>query len=95
MAKGGTTLKPRSVHFGRPLLAWRTQRKQGAPIGRALFALHTSRPQLIAAWHQGSSLDAAAAKRLWDTHPWQLINPPEDVAECLAGGQTLVAIGRP
>lgn len=95
MAKGGTTLKPRSVHFGRTLLAWRHQRKRGAPIGRALFALHTSRPQLIAAWHLGSSLDAAAAQRLWDAHPWQLINPPEDVAQYLAGGQSLLAVGRP
>jgi hypothetical protein len=95
MAQGGINLKPRSVHFGRPLLAWRPQRKRGAPVGRALFALHCSRPHLIAAWYQGSTLDAAAAQQLWDAHPWQLIDPPEDVAECLTGGQVLGAFIRP
>ncbi|MEN9541377.1 MAG: hypothetical protein RLZZ459_1468 [Cyanobacteriota bacterium] len=94
MAKGGTTLKPRSVHFGRPLLAWRPHQSRASSVRRALFAVHSSRPQLIAAWHQGTTLDAAGAQKLWEAHPWELIDPPADVVRCLDGGQSLLAVGR-
>jgi hypothetical protein len=92
MAKAGAHLKPRSVHFGRPLLAWRTHHSRDSSVRRALFALHSSRPQLIAAWHQGRSLDAAEAQKLWASHPWQLTDPPADVRVSLANGRPLATV---
>ncbi len=94
IAKAGAHLKPRSVHFGRPLLAWRAHHSRDSSVRRALFALHSSRPQLIAAWHQRTTLDAAGAQKLWEAHPWELIDPPADVQVSLANGQGLVAAAR-
>lgn len=91
MPRSGPTLKPRSVQFGRPLLAWRPNPSRGSTVRRALFAVHCNRPQLIAAWHQGDSLDATRAQKLWEAHRWQLLKPPADVAQSLAQGQPLVA----
>jgi hypothetical protein len=86
--------RPRPVPFGRPLLAWRPNPYRGPEELRALFAVHCNRPQLIAAWHRGDSLDAAKAQQLWAAHRWQLISPPADVAALLAADQPLVAISR-
>lgn len=82
--------RPR-IQFGRPLLAWHPNPYRGPAQLRALFAVHCSRPQLIAAWHRGDMLDAAKAMQLWAAHPWQLISPPPDVAGLVAAGQPLVA----
>ncbi len=84
--------RPRSVHFGRPMLAWRPNPCPGSAELRALFAVHCSKPQLIAAWHRGDSLDAAKAQQLWAAHTWRLISPPADVAAALAQGLPLVAV---
>ena len=84
--------RPHPIPFGRPLLAWRPNPHTGPAELRALFAVHCSRPQLIAAWHRGDSLDAAKAQQLWAAHQWQLISPPRDVAAALAQGQALVAV---
>lgn len=90
MPCGSPSLKPRSMRFGRPLLAWRTNPDRGPAELHALFAVHSSRPQLIAGWHRGDTLDAAKAAQLWAAHPWQLISPPPDVAELVAAGQLLL-----
>lgn len=89
MAKAGVHLKPGSVHFGRPLLAWRPNPYRGPAERRALFALHCSQPLLIGAWCQCKHLNAVEAERLWLAHPWQLIAPPPDVAGLLAAGLPL------
>lgn len=80
--------------FGRPLLAWRPGPNSTTPTLRALFAVHCNRPQLIAAWHRGDTLDAVKAQQLWAAHQWQLISPPADVAALLAADQPLVAISK-
>lgn len=92
MPRSAPTLKPRSVQFGRPLLAWRPNPSRGSTLRRALFAVHCNRPQLIAAWHRADSLDAAKVQQLWEAHTWQLLKPPADVAKPLAAGEPLQAI---
>lgn len=78
------------LHYGRPLLANRPiASRYGSGQRRALFFLHPCRPLLIAAWHQGDSLDASKAARLWAAHNWELSDPPSDVAGLLDAGQPL------
>lgn len=81
---------PRSA-FERPLLAWRPQTGRHATGLLALFALHPSRPELVAGWHQGLSLDLAKARRLWDAHPWEVIDPPPDLLQLLEEGRSPAA----
>ena len=73
---------------------WRPNPYRGPEELRALFAVHCNRPQLIAAWHRGDSLDATKAQQLWAAHRWQLISPPADVAALLSADQPLVAISK-
>ena len=80
------------LRCGRPLLASRPITMRGATSRRALFFLHPCRPLLIAAWHQGDSLDAAKAARLWAAHTWELSNPPGDVAGLLDAGLPLQTV---
>jgi hypothetical protein len=91
MRQSSTKAKPPALQLGRPLLAWRPGTTRGVDKQRALFAVHSARPQLIAAWHRGDTLDAAKAQQLWATHRWQLISPPPDVAGLVAAGQPLLA----
>jgi hypothetical protein len=91
MRKSSDKPTSRAVQFGRPLLAWRPSTHRGIDSHRVLFAVHSTRPQLIAAWHRGDTLDAAKAQQLWDAHQWQLISPPSDVAGLLEQGGSLAA----
>lgn len=74
----------------RPLLATRPgPHNRPSSITRALFALHLQRPELVAAWHKGDTLDTRRAQTLWRSHPWQLIEPPADVVALLERGEPL------
>jgi|688.fasta_scaffold244264_1 hypothetical protein len=83
-------LKPNSIRPCRLLLAWRPTRARNVDVHRALFGVDANRPELIAAWWQGNTLDAKAAADLWARHRWQLSMPaPADVAEVIEQGQQL------
>lgn len=88
-------LKPNSIRPIRPLLACRPTRAHNVDEHRCLFGVDASRPELVAAWWQGNTLDAKAAAKLWAEHPWQLNRPaPPDVAEVIEQGLQLEACPR-
>jgi hypothetical protein len=83
-------LKPNSIRPCRLLLAWRPTRARNVDVHRALFGVDANRPELVAAWWQGNTLDATAAADLWARHRWQLSRPaPADVAALLSQGEQL------
>jgi hypothetical protein len=85
-------LKPNSIRPCRLLLAWRPTRARNVDVHRCLFGIDANRPELIAAWWQGNTLDANAAATLWAAYPWQLSRPaPDDVAEVIEQGQQVEA----
>ena len=48
------------------------------------------RPELVAGWYQGLTLDAIKAQKLWAAHEWQLIDPPADLVELMQEGLTCI-----
>ena len=80
-------LKPNSIRPCRLLLASRPSRARNVDMHRCLFGVDASRPELVAAWWQGNTLDAKAAANLWAEHPWRLSRPaPPDVAAVIEQG---------
>jgi len=84
------TKPPLRLSRVRPLLATRpAPRNHAGAATLALFALHLERPELVAAWHKGDTLDTHRARALWHSHPWQVIDPPPDVLARLQSGEPL------